>query len=315
MNAAQATALPTTPQGAATHTFARLMVWASLPLILFGGSVTSLDAGMAVKGWLTVESTQGERILWLYPLEDWFHNIGQFVEHSHRMVGTLVGLLAIGAVVSAFVTGASRSARKMTAFALIAVCFQGAIGGFRVLENSPELAFLHGALGQAVFACLVATAVMTSPRWNDATPVSTEGADDLRALATRSCVIVYTMIVSGAWLRHTNDPMALAIHLMLLMGVLGAVVVFFKRLLGMEADGQLEHLVTCGRRLSLVIKAQVILGVLAMLAVMVWYGPSAEGVHDSIMPTLHVLGGALLLGQCLASRMWVGRLLNQERSS
>ena len=27
-------------------------------------------------------------------------------------------------------------------------------------------------------------------------------------------------------------------------------------------------------------------GILAMLAVMVWYGPSAEGVHDSILPTL-----------------------------
>ena len=208
MNATQATALPTTPQGDATHTFARLVVWASLPLILFGGSVTSLDAGMAVKGWLTVESTQGERLLWLYPLEDWFRNIGQFVEHSHRMVGTLVGLLAIGAVVAAFATKASEIARKVTVLALFAVCVQGAIGGFRVLENNPELAFLHGALGQAVFACLVAAAVVTSPRWSSAAPVAAEGVEALRTLATRACVIVYLMIVSGAWLRHTNDPMA-----------------------------------------------------------------------------------------------------------
>jgi cytochrome c oxidase assembly protein subunit 15 len=315
MNTAQVTALPTTPQSAATHTLARLVVWATLPLILFGGSVTSLDAGMAVKGWLTVESSQGERLLWLYPLEDWFHNLGQFVEHTHRMLGTVVGLLAIGAVISAFLTGASAVARKFTGIALLAVCIQGAIGGFRVLENSPELAFLHGALGQAVFACLVAAAVVTSPRWGSASPVPMEGAADLRALATRSCVIVYTMIVSGAWLRHTNDPMALAIHLMLLMGVLGAVVVLFKKLAGVEGAGALEHLVTCGRRLSWIIKAQVILGVFAMLAVMVWYGPSANGVHDSIMPTLHVLGGALLLGQCLASRMWIGRLLSEEGSS
>ena len=315
MNATQATALQATPRGAATHLFARLVVWAALPLILFGGSVTSLDAGMAVDGWLTVESSQGERLLWLFPLEDWFRDIGVFVEHSHRMVGTLVGLLAIGAVVSAFATGASDSARKVTALALFAVCVQGAIGGFRVLENSLDLAFLHGALGQAVFACLVAAAVVTSPRWSAAVPVVTEGAAALRTLATRACTIVYLMIVSGAWLRHTNDPMALALHLMLLFGVLAAVVVLFKKLAGFDKEGALAHLVTCGRRLGWIIKAQVLLGVLAMLAVMVWYGPSATGVPDSILPTLHVLGGALLLGQCLASRMWVGRLLKQEGTS
>ena len=313
MNATQVTALPSTPRGDATHTFARLVVWAALPLILFGGSVTSLDAGMAVEGWLTVESSQGERLLWLYPLEDWFRNIGQFVEHSHRMVGTVVGLLAIGAVVAAFATGASQAARKVTTLALVAVCVQGTIGGFRVLENSPQLAFLHGALGQAVFATLVAAAIVTSPRWSAAAPVAHESAGSLKSLATRATATVYLMIVSGAWLRHTNDPMALALHLMLLFVVLASVVLLFKRLSGFE--GALSHLATSGRRLGWIIKAQVVLGVLALMAVMVWYGPSATGVHDSILPTLHVLGGALLLGQCLASRMWVGRLLKQEAGS
>ena len=70
-----------------------------------------------------------------------------------------------------------------------------------------------------------------------------------------------------------------------------------------------------GHRLSGLIKAQVVLGILAMAAVFVWYGPSATGVHDSILPTLHVLGGALLLGQCLSSRLWIGRLLRTEESS
>ena len=312
MNATQVTALPITPTGDATHLFARLVVWAALPLILFGGSVTSLDAGMAIEGWLTVDSSQGERLLWLYPLEDWFKNLGQFVEHSHRMMGTVVGVFAVCAVFAAFATGATTKARWVTGIALFAVCVQGVIGGFRVLENSPELAFLHGALGQAVFACLVAAAVITSPRWRSAEPVVSEESVSLRTLATRTCVVVYLMIVSGAWLRHTNDPMALAAHLMLLLGVLASVVVLFKKLKGFDAGGTTAHLLTCGRRLSGIIKAQVILGVLAMCAVFVWYGPSATGVHDSILPTLHVLFGALLLGQCIASRMWVGRLLSTE---
>ncbi len=315
MNATQVTALPITPTGDATHLFARLVVWAALPLILFGGSVTSLDAGMAIEGWLTVDSSQGERLLWLYPLEDWFRNLGQFVEHSHRMTGTLVGVFAICAVIAAFMTGAGTTVRRMTVLALCAVCVQGAIGGFRVLENSPELAFLHGALGQAVFACLVAAVVVTSPRWSSAEPVASEGADGLRPLATRTCAIVYLMIVSGAWLRHTNEPVALAAHLMLLFGVLASVVALFMKLMSFDGDGDTAHLATCGRRLRGIIIAQVALGVLAMAAVFVWYGPSATGVHDSILPTLHVLGGALLIGQCLASRMWVGRLLRSEGAS
>jgi cytochrome c oxidase assembly protein subunit 15 len=312
MNATQITALPATPTGAATHLLARLVVWAALPLILFGGSVTSLDAGMAIEGWLVVDSSQGERLLWLYPVEDWFRNLGQFVEHSHRMTGTLVGLLAIGAVVSANVQGVSPLARRMTATALFAVCAQGAVGGFRVLENSPELAFLHGALGHAVFACLVAAAVVTSPGWSSAERVASEGVDALRALATRTAVVVYLMIVSGAFLRHTNDPMALAVHLMLLFVVLASVVALLRQLMGFRETGASTHLATCGRRLRDILIAQVALGVLALAAVFIWYGPSATGVHDSILPTLHVLGGALLLGQCVASRLWVGRLLRAE---
>ena len=315
MNTTQVTALPTTPSGAATHLFARLVVWAALPLILFGGSVTSLDAGMAIPGWLTVDSSQGERLLWLYPLEDWFRNLGQFVEHSHRMVGSLVGVLAIAAVVASFMEGVSATVHRVTGLALVAVCVQGAIGGFRVLENSSELAFLHGALGQAVFACLVAAAVVTSPRWRSAEPVTADAAAGLQPLATRTCVVVYLMIVSGAWLRHTDEPVALAAHLMLLFGVLASVVALFMKLMSFDGDGDTAHLATCGRRLRGIIIAQVALGVLAMAAVFVWYGPTATGVHDSILPTLHVLGGALLLGQCLASRMWIGRLLRAEGAS
>lgn len=315
MNAAQVTALPSTPTGAATHLLARLVVWAALPLILFGGSVTSLDAGMAIDGWLMVDSSQGERLLWLYPIEDWFHNLGQFVEHSHRMTGSLVGLLAIGAVLAANAQGASSLARWMTGLALIAVCVQGAIGGFRVLENSSELAFMHGALGHAVFACLVAAAVVTSPRWSSAERVASDEALELKGLATRTCVVVYLMIVSGAFLRHTNDPVGLAAHLMLLLGVLASVVALFRKLTGFTAEGDGTHLATCGRRLRGILLAQVALGVLAMAAVYIWYGPSATGVHDSILPTLHVLGGALLLGQCLSSRLWIGRLLRTKESS
>jgi cytochrome c oxidase assembly protein subunit 15 len=308
---AQAQTLPLTPPGAATHLFARLVVAATLPLILFGGSVTSLDAGMAVEGWLTVQSSQGERLLWLYPLEDWFRNIGQFVEHSHRMVGTVVGLFAIGAVLAAFVEGASAAARRATTIALIAVCIQGTIGGFRVLENSENLAFLHGALGQAVFGVIVAAAVISSPRWLNAEPKLLAQATSLRRTANNAVTSVYMMIVAGAWLRHTDEPVALAVHLMVLLYTAASVFGLVHKLKSLETGSQGDWLHVCAKRLTILFAAQVALGIFAFAAVFIWYGPTATGVHDSVLPTLHVLGGALLLGQCVASRLWVGKLLRQ----
>lgn len=308
---AQAQTLPLTPSGAATHLFARLVVAATLPLILFGGSVTSLDAGMAVEGWLTVQSSQGERLLWLYPLEDWFRNIGQFVEHSHRMVGTVVGLFAIGAVLAAFVEGASAAARRATTIALIAVCIQGTIGGFRVLENSENLAFLHGALGQAVFGVIVAAAVISSPRWLNAEPKLLAQATSLRRTANNAVTSVYMMIVAGAWLRHTDEPVALAVHLMVLLYTAASVFGLVHKLKSLETGSQGDWLHVCAKRLTVLFAAQVALGIFAFAAVFIWYGPTATGVHDSVLPTLHVLGGALLLGQCVASRLWVGKLLRQ----
>ena len=308
---AQAQTLPLTPSGAATHLFARLVVAATLPLILFGGSVTSLDAGMAVEGWLTVQSSQGERLLWLYPLEDWFRNIGQFVEHSHRMVGTVVGLFAIGAVLAAFVEGASAAARRATTIALIAVCIQGTIGGFRVLENSENLAFLHGALGQAVFGVIVAAAVISSPRWMNAEPKLLAQATSLRRTANNAVTSVYMMIVAGAWLRHTDEPVALAVHLMVLLYTAASVFGLVHKLKSLETGSQGDWLHVCAKRLTILFAAQVALGIFAFAAVFIWYGPTATGVHDSVLPTLHLLGGALLLGQCVASRLWVGKLLRQ----
>jgi len=312
---AQAQSLPLTPPGAATHLFARLVAAATLPLILFGGSVTSLDAGMAVEGWLTVQSSQGERLLWLYPLEDWFRNIGQFVEHSHRMVGTVVGLFAIGAVLAAFVEGASVAARRATTIALIAVCIQGTIGGFRVLENSENLAFLHGALGQAVFGVIVAAAVISSPRWMNAEPKLLAQATSLRRTANNAVTSVYMMIVAGAWLRHTDEPVALAVHLMVLLYTAASVFGLVHKLKSLESGSQGDWLHVCAKRLTVIFAAQVVLGIFAFAAVFIWYGPTATGVHDSVLPTLHVLGGALLLGQCVASRLWVGKLLRQGEAA
>ena len=69
------------------HRLALATVVAAIPLLLFGGSVTSLEAGMAIDGWLVLERGRGDHFLFFYPVEKWFRDVGTFVEHSHRLCG------------------------------------------------------------------------------------------------------------------------------------------------------------------------------------------------------------------------------------
>ena len=73
---------------------------------------------------------------------------------------------------------------------------------------------VDGALGQAVFGVIVAAAVISSPRWLNAEPKLLLQATSLRRTANNAVTSVYMMIVAGAWLRHTDEPVALAVHLM-----------------------------------------------------------------------------------------------------
>jgi len=146
-----------TTHDAWTHRLAVAALLSAVPLVLFGGSVTTLGAGLAVDGWLIAEG----HFLPLFPLESWLRDTGTFVEHTHRLFGILVGLLSLLACARAWRARPGLPALAPTA-ALLAVCAQGALGGFRVLERSPELAFLHGVFAQATFAALALSALLAS---------------------------------------------------------------------------------------------------------------------------------------------------------
>ena len=72
-----------------------------LPLFAFGGSVTTLGAGMAVTGWWNAEGS----FMPFFPIDKWFRDLGTFVEHSHRQFGLVLGLLMIAAVVATWLEG------------------------------------------------------------------------------------------------------------------------------------------------------------------------------------------------------------------
>ena len=188
------------------HRLALVTAAATLVLILFGGLVTNTGAGLAVPDWPT---TFGHN-MFLFP---WSQMIGGvFYEHSHRLLGSLVGLLTLG--LAAALWRAGGRLRWLGLVAAGAVVAQGILGGLRVVLVRDTLAILHGCLAQAFFALLVAVVLLTSP----GARAASAGADPtLRALTLLAGVLTYAQIVLGALLTHAGQ---IALHLA------GAVAVF-----------------------------------------------------------------------------------------
>jgi cytochrome c oxidase assembly protein subunit 15 len=272
---------------------------------LFGGTVTTLRAGMAEDGWLRPDG----HFLWLYPLDLRVRDLGTFVEHHHREFGSLVGLLAIASAIAAWRCERRALTRWLPSIGLLAVCVQGAIGGFRVLENSPALAFLHGALAQAVFALLVAIALVLSPAFQAARSKAGAATSALARLAFTTTVAVYAQIVLGAWFRHSGADIALALHVLIAVAVLGLVTALARALRATDADGERSPLHVVGRRIRWLVIAQIALGCLATFMIYEQSGgPQGRvSVGEAVFATLHVLVGALLLSQVVCAALWSRR--------
>ena len=184
------------------HALALLLVLGTFILVGVGGSVTSHDAGMAVPDW---PGTFGYN-MFLAPLDVWFRDPetgqyfhGRFWEHSHRLIGSAVGMLTIVLAVALWVTQRpSRQWMRWLGLALLgAVIIQGLMGGFRVTENSPLLAGIHGVFGQMVFAVTVLVAAALSRTWISRTaPLASHApADSANRRLLRWEIIVLPMTV------------------------------------------------------------------------------------------------------------------------
>ena len=79
------------------HRWAWLLACATFPLVWWGGFVTATGSGMAFKDWLTSDGV-------FMPLYPWLSSAGdKFIEHGHRLLGMLSGLLTIGLLISLYV--------------------------------------------------------------------------------------------------------------------------------------------------------------------------------------------------------------------
>ncbi len=218
---------PDAPAPDWTSLFARIDAATILLLILAGGVVTGAEAGLSVVDW---PNSFGYN-MFLYPLSRMTGGI--YYEHSHRLIGTLVGLTTIVLALRLYLTARPGWQRLMGWGALALVVIQGILGGLRVtgvftLSANPAdvapsiiLAIFHGVLGQLVFGTVIAIAAATSRvlrRLHEAPACPTRRTDV--ALNAWLVATVVVQLVLGALFRHLSWGLHLHITFALVVLVL-----------------------------------------------------------------------------------------------
>ena len=144
------------------HRVALLTACATFPLIFMGGLVTSHQAGMSVPDW---PNSYGYN-MFLFPPRLWIGGI--LYEHTHRLMGTVVGMLSIVLTIVAWKTEPRRWVRWLATGVLAAVILQGVLGGLRVVLVKLDLAIVHACFAQAFFCLTALVCVVTSKWWQSA---------------------------------------------------------------------------------------------------------------------------------------------------
>jgi heme A synthase len=238
-----------------------LTVCAALPLLLLGAEVTTKKVGMV--------DPVGLREPWhLFTiLNRVLYEIGLLIEHSHRLVGFIVGTCVIVLAFGLWLREPRGWVRWLGLAALVGVCVQGLLGIFRVNLHAwigPQLALVHGCFAQLVFATLVGIAVCTSRHWIEGI---SETAEDVNPKLQRWTIVttalIYLQVVLGAFVRHTNAPLGQRGHLIVAFGVVAAVVWLMRLVFENPSTG--KALAASATILALLVGCQVLLGVEAWM--------------------------------------------------
>ena len=280
------------------------------PLIWIGSLVTTYDAGMAVPDW---PSTYGYN-MFAYPIKTWlFGPFDLLAEHSHRLLGSLAGLLSIGLVVCAWRCEQRRWFRWWTVAVLLAVIAQGLLGGMRVRMDARTLAMIHGCMASLFFAMATATSVMSSKFWFRAVP---QGGKQpwstgplARWTATLLAAVSFVQLTVGAQLRHITAAASSqffvgSVHLHLTLA--GAIVLLTLTLFGSVTRSAAPPTRRSALGLVLLVLVQVALGIATWLVnyALPWpelndwlahYTIQAKGYAESMIVTAHVATGSLII--------------------
>jgi cytochrome c oxidase assembly protein subunit 15 len=303
------------------HLVACLLVAVTAVLLCFGALVTTYEAAMAVPDW---PATYGHN-MFLFPFAEWFWGPWDlFLEHGHRLLGALVGLLSLVLATVVWRSGQSPAVKALAVAAVVLVIVQGLLGGARVLLDDKTIAKVHACTGPLFFAVATAIATLTSRRWQRPVdpPAPSLSPPAPRAIAAGVgagglMVASYVQLVAGAQLRHLDasiDPVTF--RWLVAFHIAGAVVVAGLAVMLAVVNGAVPG---ASRRWSWLIAGlvgcQILLGVGAW--VVSWGLPSgllpaswqlteplrARSTSGALVVTGHVVLGMLILGASVVA--WI----------
>lgn len=298
------------------------------PLLIVGGLVTSTASGMAVPDWPNTFTSN----MFLYPLGP-RAAAGVYLEHAHRLFGSLIGLTTLTLLVCTLRLEWGRRRGvcflALTGFGL--VCGQGILGGVRVLQGHSSAAqdalegryysMGHGILAQLVFGVFVALAVLLSPGFTALSRKSGSSAGAgwaasvlpasrvLRVAATVAMACLLLQLVMGAAYRHFRAPLPLYGHvgfsIVATVFLLGTG--FLARSERFSGHGVGRGLRRFGTGLVFCVATQLVLGWVTFFI----GGPehAAASITTALLRTAHQANGALLLALCTGVFVWSWRLV------
>ena len=235
-----------------------------------------------------------ERTYTLIKSDEWLNVYvhGVLYEHSHRLIGSIVGFLTIVLMVALWVKDARKWMRWLGVISLVAVIAQGVMGGLRVTNLSKVLAIIHACFAQAFFALTASLVLFTSRSWlQTSVKVETTDAARLRNLNLITLGLIYIQFIFGAMLRHTGTR--LDAHLLFAGLVTIHIFLLLRRILKNYPEQPI--LVRLILLLSGFLAVQLTLGFGAYLAEFTAFGEGVPPVAGVIITTAHVAIGALML--------------------
>ncbi len=234
---------------------------------------------------------------------------GVLYEHTHRLIGSIVGVLTILLLVAIWAKDDRRWLILLGAIALLAVIVQGVMGGLRVTHLSTALAIVHACFAQVFFGLTASLVLFTSRGWLQIWQrIEDAGASRLRRLSGITLVLIYVQFIFGAILRHTGTR--LDAHL--LFAALVTIHVFL--LSGRVLSDYLGYLrlVRPVLVLSGLLAVQLVLGGAAYVAEFTSVGEVVSSSMSVIITTAHVAIGALMLVMSVVVTVIVYRLTSLD---
>jgi heme a synthase len=293
-------------------------------VVTLGAFTTTIHAGMAFADWPLSNGS-------INP-DGWLTEIDKFAEHSHRLFGMVMGLMAITLVVWLQLREDRGWLRKLGWAALAIVIVQGLLGGTRVMLDTiavpgfemslgQMLRIPHGILAHLYVCILFAIASGLSRSWIECPSVTPGDARDIgckiRFLAAVSTLLVVIQLVVAAVMRHNNAGLAIPTFPLTPDGGIvpsawdfRVAIHFTHRLMAVVLTGVLVWLAvslwrssSAGRGLKrgaglmiALLAIQITLGAMAVL--------SMRGVYYT---TAHVICGACLLAVVFTITWWAHR--------